>query len=238
MNLNQKTILIVGGASGIGKATAELCAAAGADLWIADRDATAGAALASALGARFCPVDVTDADSVRALFAQIGAQRPRLDALIHTAGIMQGAFVPLEEFGVDMFRRVVDVNLTGSFLCSKHALPLLRQSPRGVIVLVSSIAAVQGSSSFAYGASKGGVSALGITLANRLANDGIRVNVVVPGNIDTPMKQSVIEAERQRIGPGGEQQSLVLGEPIGVARVLAWLASDDADYVRGAVFTR
>jgi len=113
----------------------------------------------------------------------------------------------------------------------------LRRGHKPVIVLLSSGAAVQGSSSYAYGASKGGVSSLGITLANKLASEGIRVNTVLPGNIDTAMKRSVIEAEAQRIGPH-EQSKLELGEPIGVARLLAFLVSDDADYVRGDIRTR
>ncbi|GIV83034.1 MAG: hypothetical protein KatS3mg052_0041 [Candidatus Roseilinea sp.] len=82
------------------------------------------------------------------------------------------------------------------------------------------------------------MNALGITLANKLAADNIRVNVVMPGNIDTAMKRSVIAAERERLGGGGEQQQLNLGEPAGVGRILAWLVSDDADYVRGMIQTR
>jgi NAD(P)-dependent dehydrogenase (short-subunit alcohol dehydrogenase family) len=74
-------------------------------------------------------------------------------------------------------------------------------------------------------------------LANKLAPDGIRVNVVAPGNIDTAMKRTVIQAEAERVGPG-EQARFDLGVPLGVAKVLAWLVSDDADYVRGVLFTR
>jgi NAD(P)-dependent dehydrogenase (short-subunit alcohol dehydrogenase family) len=111
-----------------------------------------------------------------------------------------------------------------------------------VIVLVSSGAATHGSSSFAYGTSKGGVNSLAVVLANALAPKNIRVNVVSPGNIDTGMKRSVIAAERERAGRKADIEGAVanagLGSPSGVARVLAWLASDDADYVRGSVTTR
>jgi NAD(P)-dependent dehydrogenase (short-subunit alcohol dehydrogenase family) len=111
-----------------------------------------------------------------------------------------------------------------------------------VIVLVSSGAATHGSSSFAYGTSKGGVNSLAVVLANALASKDIRVNVVSPGNIDTGMKRSVIAAEVERSGRHAELERAVadagLGSPLGVARVLAWLACDDADYVRGIVTTR
>jgi NAD(P)-dependent dehydrogenase (short-subunit alcohol dehydrogenase family) len=238
MELHNKTLLIVGGATGIGKATAGECARAGGTVILADFNETEGRATASAIGATFHSVDVADEASVKALFGAVAAQAGKLDALIQTAGVFRGAFIPVEEFSVDMFKQVIDVNLVGSFLCAKYAVPLLRKSGRGVIVLVSSGAAVGGSASYAYGSSKGGVNTLGITLANKLAPEGIRVNVVMPGNIDTAMKRSVVDAERERFGPGGPQQQLDLGEPIGVGRILAWLASDEADYVRGMISTR
>jgi NAD(P)-dependent dehydrogenase (short-subunit alcohol dehydrogenase family) len=109
-----------------------------------------------------------------------------------------------------------------------------------VIVLLSSGAATGGSSSYAYGSSKGGVSALGVTLARKLAPDNIRVNVVAPGNISTRMKLGVIEEDGRRRGIPADRlvQEAGLGLPAGVARVLAWLASEDADYVRGTITTR
>jgi NAD(P)-dependent dehydrogenase (short-subunit alcohol dehydrogenase family) len=130
--------------------------------------------------------------------------------------------------------------VTGSFLCAKHAVPLLRKAGGGVIVLVSSGAATGGSSSYAYGSSKGGVSALGVTLARKLAPDNIRVNVVAPGNISTRMKLGVIEEDGRRRGIPTDRlvEEARLGQPEGMARVLAWLASEDADYVRGTITTR
>ena len=238
MNLQNKIVAVVGGATGIGKATAEVCAAAGATVIVADFNEAEGQAAAAAVGASFFAINVADEASVAAAFAAMAGRFGRLDALIQTAGILRGAFVPLEEFDLATFESVLRVNLVGSFLCAKYAAPLLKKAGRGVIVLVSSGAAIGGSSSYAYGASKGGVNALGITLANKLAADNIRVNVVMPGNIDTAMKRSVIQAERERLGAGGEQQQLELGEPSGVGRVLAWLASDEADYVRGMIQTR
>ena len=177
---------------------------------------------------------------MKACFEAVERGPGRLDALVQTAGVLEGAYVPIEELGRDVFRRVWDVNVTGSFLCAKHAVPLLRKAGGGVIVLVSSGAATGGSSSYAYGSSKGGVSALGVTLARKLAPDNIRVNVVAPGNISTRMKLGVIEEDGRRRGIPADRlvEEARLGQPEGMARVLAWLASEDADYVRGTITTR
>lgn len=240
MELQDKVILIIGGATGIGKAAAELCAARGAQVIVADINETAGMETARGINAPFVRVNVTDENSVKALYAQVTQQFGKLDALIHAAGLLKGAFTPIEEFTLDTWKQVMDINVTGSFLCSKHAVPLLKAAGRGVIVLLSSGAAQGGSSSYAYGASKGGVTSLGITLAGKLAPENIRVNVVHPGNIRTPMKLSVIEADAEK--RGADMESLVaqshLGEPEGVAKILAWLVSDQADYIRGFIFTR
>jgi NAD(P)-dependent dehydrogenase (short-subunit alcohol dehydrogenase family) len=240
MMLTGKVILVVGGAAGIGRATAELCAARGAAVVVADRDAAGGAAVAAAMGGVFIPVDVMDATSVQALMAAVEARYGRLDALIQAAGILQGAYTPVDEFPLETWQAVIDVNLTGSFLCARYATPLLKKAGRGVILLISSVAAVNGSSSVAYGASKGGVNGLGITLANKLAPEGIRVNVVMPGNIDTTLKRSVIAVEADTSGKSLEDAIAAsrLGTPEGAAKVLAWLVSDDADYVRGMISTR
>jgi NAD(P)-dependent dehydrogenase (short-subunit alcohol dehydrogenase family) len=240
--LQSKIILVVGGAAGIGRATVELCAERGATVIVADIDEKGGQAAAQAANARFIQVNLSDEDSVKALYAQIDAEHGRLDVLLHCAGILLGAFVPLDDFSSETFHKVWEINTRGTFLSAKYAAPLLRKSEKGVMVLVSSLAATGGSSSFAYGASKGGVHNLGITLAAALAGDNIRVNVLAPGNIDTAMKRSVIEADILRKGTPEQMQQAVteakLGEPAGMARVLAWLASDDADYVRGVIATR
>jgi len=242
MDLESKIILVVGGAAGIGRATVELCAERGAAVIVADVDQANGQQVAQSVKARFIPVDVANEDSVKALYARIAADYGRLDVLLHCAGILLGAHVPLDEFSSATFQRVWEINTLGTFLSAKYGAALLKQSGRGVIVLVSSGAATGGSSSFAYGSSKGGVHSLGIVLANSLAPDNIRVNVLAPGNIDTQMKRSVIAAQVQSQGAPEQFEQAVadakLGTPQGVARVLAWLASDDADYVRGVIATR
>lgn len=216
----------------------------GAKVIIADYNEAAGAETAAAAGAMYVPVNVADENSVKALFARIAEQYDHLDVLIQTAGVLKGAYVPVEEFSLETFTNVVDINATGSFLCTKYAVPMIKKAGGGAIILISSVAAIGVSSSVAYGASKGSVSSLGVTLANKLAEDNIRVNVVHPGGIKTNMKLSVIGAEAETRGQSGEQAiaqaaaGAELGEPEGVGKILAWLASDEAEYVRGFLFTR
>jgi NAD(P)-dependent dehydrogenase (short-subunit alcohol dehydrogenase family) len=242
MDLQSKVILVVGGAAGIGRATVELCAERGATVILADIDQAQGNLVALAAHARYLPVNLAEEDSVKALYAQIDSEYGHLDVLLHTAGILLGAYVSLDELASATYQKVWEINTKGSFLSAKYAAPLLRKAGKGTIVLVSSAAATGGSSSFAYGPSKGGVHSLGIVLANALAADNIRVNVLAPGNIDTAMKRSVIAADVQRKGTPEQFEQAVadskLGTPQGMARVLAWLASDDADYVRGVIATR
>jgi len=242
MSLTNKTILVVGGATGIGQATAILCAQRGASVVVADFNQEAGQATASSIGGTFIQIDVTDKASVKAMAEQIAQTHGKLDALVQTAGILQGAYLSIDDFEVELFRHVVDVNTVGSFLCAKYATPLLRKGHMPVIVLISSAAAYGVSSSYAYGTSKVGVSALGITMGGKLAEEGIRVNVVCPGGINTAMKLSVIEEDARRKGQdpkaAADKAAPSLGDPMGVAKLLAFLVSEDADYVRGSINTR
>ena len=142
------------------------------------------------------------------------------------------------------FEKVIDINVKGVFLCAKYATPLLAASQRGVMILIASGAGIRGpSSSIAYGASKAAVNGLGMTLEHYLGARNIRVNVVCPGEIDTRLKTDVIAYQAERVGKPGEAaveqaRQTRLGTPEGVARILTFLASDEADYVRGIIFTR
>lgn len=242
VNLDKKNILVTGGATGIGRATAILCAQRGANIIVADSNVFDGNVTARASSGYFIELDVTNEVNVSEMCERIGRSHIRLDGLVQAAGILRGAFDPIEDFSMDLFRQVLEVNTVGSFLCAKYAAPLLKLGSMPVIVLVSSAAAYSGSSSYAYGASKGGVSALGITMAEKLAPEGIRVNVVCPGNINTGMKLSVIAADARRTGQDPEAAiniaSSSLGDPIGVAKLLAFLLSEEAEYVRGSIATR
>ncbi|MCL4861580.1 MAG: SDR family oxidoreductase [Caldilineaceae bacterium] len=244
-DIRGKVILITGGAQGIGGAAAQLCAERGARVIIADIKAETGEAHAAAIRANggdatFHRVDVRDAAQMEALFDAVGASHGRLDVLIGAAGVLQGQYLQPEEFPLETFEFVLDVNVVGMFLAARYATPLLAES-KGVMILIASGAGVTGgSSSLAYGASKGAVNGLGMTLERHLANRGIRVNVVCPGGIATEMKLGVIKTETERSGRNFEQAVAEshLGDPIGVARLLAFLASDEADYVRQRMWTR
>jgi len=238
-SLQKKIILVVGAAHGIGKAAAECCVDFGAEVIWADIDEAACKEEAAKYGNRAIGVNVTDEDSVIAMFSAIEGEFGKLDALIHTAGILKGSMVPIEEFDLETWKAVIDVNVTGSFLVCKHAVSLMKKAEKGTIILVSSGAATGGSSSYAYGSSKGGVSSLAVTMQNKLKKEGIRVNVVSPGYIDTPLKRRMLADYAKHIG---QPYDIVLAEsnladPIGVGKILAWLSSDDADYVTGTITT-
>ncbi len=245
-DIRDKVILITGAAQGIGEATARLCAQRGASVILADVKGEKGEAVAASIReeggqAAFHRVDVRRNEAVRGLFDQIQANYGRLDVLICAAGVLQGQYLQPEDFPLETFEFVLDVNVKGTFLCVKHATPLLAAVERSVIILIASGAGViGGSSSIAYGTSKGAVNGMGMVLAQHLASRGIRVNVVCPGGIETEMKLSVIKTQAERTGYSYEEMVAAshLGEPIGVARLLAYLASDEADYVRRTLFTR
>ena len=245
MRLQDKVVIVTGAASGIGRATAAYCQEEGAKLVLADL-ASANLSELSCLGGPREPASVVPADVTRAADCQAVADAAlqrwgRIDALINCAGILQGAFLPIDELDEATFQRVIAVNLTGSFLMAKAVVPAMRQAGRGVIVLIASGAGVRGgSSSLAYGSSKGGVHGLAMVLEPQLAPHGIRVNDVCPGSLDTPLKrQNVVDgALAHGQDPTTALAHAKLGDPRGVARVLGFVASDDADYVRGSVFTR
>ena len=247
-DLSGKIMVVTGGAQGIGGAAARLCAERGATVVIADWNAATGAAAAEKLCAegypvRFIQVDVRSAEAVESLMAQVMAAYGRLDVLVCAAGILIAAYLPPDEISVEEFDRVVDVNLRGIFLCTKFAMPLFDAAGGGTMILVGSPAGVTGASgSIPYGASKGGVNGLGMTTARHIADRNVRVNVIAPGGIATELKLGVVEQQARREGRSVEEAKAEampgLGDPAGVARVIAFLASDEADYIRGTLYTR
>jgi NAD(P)-dependent dehydrogenase (short-subunit alcohol dehydrogenase family) len=232
LDLEGASALIVGGASGIGEASARSLAEAGARCVILDRDQKMGQSLASDIGCAFAAGDVADEAEVQAAVDAATDLGP-LRVLVNSAGI--GDFIRTVSsdgtpFPLDRFERIVRVNLVGAFNCLRLAAAAMANTKtisadgaRGVIVNLSSIAGFGGQiGQAAYSASKGGVVALTLTAARDLAQVGIRVNTIAPGAIDTPIYGAGDAAERlkstvaaqalfpQRLGTPGEVASLVL----------------------------
>jgi NAD(P)-dependent dehydrogenase (short-subunit alcohol dehydrogenase family) len=244
--LQGKVAVITGGARGIGGATARQFAADGAKVVIGDLLEDEGqetqAAIKKAGGqATFVKTDVTREEDCRALAQAAMEAYGQLNVVVTCAGILHGAYVALEELDFEVFERVQAVNVRGTFLTVKHAVPHIKHSGGGVVLCISSGAGVRGSSSsIAYGTSKAGVHGMVMTLQPRLEPQGIRVHAICPGNIDTVLKRENV-ADAARVAGRDVPLALAnasLGAPEGVAKVLAFLASDDADYVRGTIFTR
>ena len=241
-----KVALITGGARGIGGATAIRFAAEGASVVIGDLLESEGAETAEAIRAaggqaHVVRTDVTNEEDCRVMAAAAAETFGRLDCVVTCAGILQGAYAALEDLELEIFERVQNVNVRGTFLTVKHAVPYIKRSGGGVVLCISSGAGVKGSSSsIAYGTSKAGVHGMVMTLQPRLDPQGIRVHAICPGSIDTPLKRENV-ADAARASGRAIPEALAnaaLGDPDGVARVLAFLASDDAAFVRGTIFTR
>jgi NAD(P)-dependent dehydrogenase (short-subunit alcohol dehydrogenase family) len=247
VDLKGKRIIVTGAATGIGRATAIRVARDGARVATFDvNDAEAQKTVAT-IGerggqSRFWHVDVTMEAQVKdGIAGAVSWLGGGVDVLLHLAGILQGPHVEITDFTEATWDRVIDVNLKGSFLMSKHAAGHMQKAGKGVIVLTASGAGVTGgSSSFAYGSSKGGVHGLAMVMAAALGAKGIRVNDVAPGALATPLKIGQVEESYRRTGDRTAYEAAMksLLPPEGVASVMAFLASDDADYVRGTVFTK
>jgi NAD(P)-dependent dehydrogenase (short-subunit alcohol dehydrogenase family) len=248
MRLEDRVVVITGGGRGIGAATARATADEGGkvvigDMLEADGDATAAAIRAAGGSAIFVKTDVTqEVDCAR--LAQTAVERfGGLDTVICCAGILQGAMLQAEDLEPSTFDRVLAVNTRGTFLTVRAALPHLRKAEKPAILLLASEAGTKiPSSSLAYGASKGGVHGFAMTLEAQLAPHGIRVNEICPSSIATPMRIENLVDRARAAGRDPEQARAEAvkeaGDPMGVARILAFLASGDAEYVRGTVYTR
>ena len=248
MFLENRTIVVTGAAMGIGRAAALCCGKAGGRIVLADvdksgLDETVGDIQASGGLATSRVVDVSNACEVEALMNFVVEEYGGIDALINCAGVLEGACIPVDELEELVWDRVININLKGSFLTSKYASKLMKQRKQGVIVLLSSGAGVRGgSSSIAYGTSKGGVHGLAIVLESQLASFGIRVHAVCPGGIATPMKLRNIadaaESANESVEEALMHAAKHLGDPVGVGKILAFLVSEQADYLRQTIFTR
>ena len=246
MALHGKRTLVTGAATGIGRATALRVAAEGASVAAFDINDVEGQRTVTAIEekggrGRYWRVDVTHAEQVRPGVDEAVEWLGGIDVLLHIAGIMRGAYVPIDQFPEETWDEVIDTNLKGSFLVVREVAHHMMRQGHGVIVLTSSGAGVLGgSASYAYGSSKGGTHGLTMVLDRHLSEHGIRVNDVLPGTIDTPLTRGSIEETYRRTGDRSAYEKALAGlaAPEGVASVMAFLASGDAAYVRGSVRTR
>ena len=237
--LLDRVAVVTGGGSGIGLATVRRLAADGAKVAIADLDAETGKAAADEVGGLFIQADVTSEDDVAAMYdATLGAFG-RIDIAFNNAGISPPDDDSILVTGMDAWRRVQDVNLTSVYLCCKHVIPHMQARGGGSIINTASFVAVMGSatSQISYSASKGGVLAMSRELGVQFAREGIRVNALCPGPVNTPLLQELFAADPERAArrlvhvPMGR-----FAEPEEIAAAVAFLASDDASFITAATF--
>lgn len=239
--LEGKVSLVTGAGSGIGRATSLIMAREGATVVVSDINADSGEETLSAVKeaggeGNFVHADVSRPDDVAALVGQVVAAYGRLDCAHNNAGIEGFMTGRLHEYPEDVWDRLIDINLKGVWLCLKHEIPQMLRQGGGAIVNTASGAGLVGSPRMsAYVASKHGVVGLTKAAALEYARDGIRVNAVCPGIIDTPMVGRLLESR----DPGYEAAIPIrqpigrLGRPEEIAESVTWLCSDAASFVTG-----
>ena len=243
MRLADKVAIVTGAASGIGRGIASLFAQEGARVVIADINDAGGQQVAAELGGpatvRYIHSDVSDGTQVRALVQETTAAFGGIDVLVNNAAtVIFKRLVDTEEHEWD---RVIATNLRSVYLCCRYAIPVMLQHGGGAIVNISSVRAMATTPLVSsYDASKGGIVALTRSLALEHARDGIRVNCILPGSIDTPVFRANLRAEgdedeQYRKSAAGIPLGRV-GQPLDIARAALFLASDEARYATGAPF--
>jgi len=242
MRLQDKVAIVTGAASGIGRSTAILFAREGARLVLNDIDAQALEALMPQIagsGARTVAGNVADEGIARRLAEESISAFGRVDILVNNAGIDFAR--DITEMTVEEWDRLMDVNLKSMFLCCKHVIPHMLRQNKGTIVNLASISSfvgqeMDGASTFAYNVTKAGALQLTKSIATRYASDGIRVNCVCPGNVETnilkrgtPAEVAEFWRQASRTEPIGRN-----AQPAEIANAILFLASDESSFVTGA----
>lgn len=246
--LTGRTALVTGAASGIGLAVATRFATDGARVVIADRDAVAAEAAAAGIRsqlsaddvARAVTVDISDEAQVAAAFDELAASGWTPNVVVANAGVqLFGQDGMAADVDLDVWTRTVDVNLTGTFLTVKHAVRAMLPIGGGSIILTGSPTGINGEGRdfTAYSATKAGIHGLARTVAAAYAADGIRVNTVVPAYTETPLVTTLSENPSDRAAIVDRIPLGRAGTPKDVTGIMAFLASDDAEFATGSTFT-
>ena len=237
--LRDRVAVITGAASGIGLAAARRLAAEGARVVLADVSDEAGKNAAEEVGGLFVKTDVTSGDDVRQLYQTVDDAYGRIDIAFNNAGISPPDDDSILTTGLDAWRRVQEVNLTSVYLCCQHVLPYMQRQGKGSVINTASFVAVMGAatSQISYTASKGGVLAMSRELGVQFAREGIRVNALCPGPVNTPLLQELFAKDPERAArrlvhiPMGR-----FAEADEIAAAVAFLASDDSSFITASSF--
>jgi NAD(P)-dependent dehydrogenase (short-subunit alcohol dehydrogenase family) len=237
--LEGRTAIITGGCGGIGLATGRRFAEEGANVVLADLDDEGGQQAAAELHGTYVRCDVTDADQVTALVEQAHSTYGSIDVAFNNAGISPPDDDSILDTGLDAWRRVQEVNLTSVFLCCKAVLPYMREQGRGSIINTASFVAVMGAatSQISYTASKGGVLAMSRELGVQFAREGVRVNALCPGPVNTPLLRELFAKDPERAArrlvhiPMGR-----FAEASEIANAALFLASDESSFITASTF--
>jgi NAD(P)-dependent dehydrogenase (short-subunit alcohol dehydrogenase family) len=242
--LNEKTIIVTGGASGIGGAACRKLAEEGATVAITDVQDAAGEKLADEINetggtARYWNLDVTEESRIKEVFAEVNETFGSIDGLVNNAGI-SGVDKPTHQVSKKEWDQVMKINVDGVFLCTKYVIPYMKENGSGNIINMSSIYGIIGNKDLPpYHASKGAVRLMTKNDALTYAKDNIRINSVHPGFIDTPLVDEL--AERKGISAEEFRSQLDslhpmghIGKPEDIANGIAFLASEEAGFMTGS----
>src|SRR5580765_4007343 len=234
-----RTAVVTGGCSGIGLATVRRFAQEGANVVIADVDKVRGPQVAAEVAGTFVEVDVTSPEQVDQVFSVAADTYGSVDIAFNNAGISPPEDSSILDTDLDAWRRVQEVNLTSVYLCCKAALPYMLEQKSGSIINTASFVAVMGAatSQISYSASKGGVLSMSRELGVQFAREGVRVNALCPGPVNTPLLQELFAKDPERAA-----RRLVhiqmgrFAEPEEMANAVLFLASDESSFITASTF--